>query len=37
MRFNKSARNIYNKISLGGFSAVSFTQCLIAIGCTHLH
>jgi hypothetical protein len=28
--------NIKNKISRGGFTAVFFVQCLIAIGCTSL-
>ena len=28
--------NIKNKISRGGFTAVFFIQCLIAIGCTNL-
>jgi hypothetical protein len=28
--------NIKNKISRGGFTAVFFVQCLVAIGCTTL-
>lgn len=31
-----SERNIANKISRGGFTAVFFVQCLVAIGCTSL-
>ena len=31
-----SERNINNKISRGGFTAVFFVQCLSAIGCTNL-
>ena len=30
-------RNIANKISRGGFSAVFLVQCLTAIGCHTLH
>jgi hypothetical protein len=30
-------RNIANKISRGGFSAVFFLQCMAAINCTALH
>lgn len=30
-------RNIANKISRGGFSAVFLLQCLAAINCTSLH
>ena len=30
---HESERNINNKISRGGFSAVFFVQCLIAAGC----
>jgi hypothetical protein len=30
-------RNLANKISRGGFTAVFFVQCLMAIGCTTLH
>lgn len=29
-------RNIANKISRGGFTAVFFVQCLVAIGCADL-
>jgi uncharacterized protein YgbK (DUF1537 family) len=32
-----SERNINNKISRGGFTAVFFMQCLNAIGCQTLH
>jgi hypothetical protein len=28
-----SERNINNKISRGGFTAVFFVQCLLAVGC----
>ena len=34
---NESERNINNKISRGGFTAVFFVQCLTAIGCHTLH
>ena len=34
---HESEKNINNKISRGGFTAVFFVQCLIAIGCTVLH
>lgn len=34
---HESERNINNKISRGGFTAVFFIQCLAAIGCTSLH
>ena len=30
-------RNIANKVSRGGFSAVFLLQCLTAINCTSLH
>lgn len=30
---HETERNIANKISRGGFSAVFFVQCLVAIGC----
>ena len=30
-------RNIANKVSRGGFSAVFLLQCLAAINCTSLH
>ncbi len=36
MGVHESERNINNKISRGGFTAVFFVQCLIAIGCTNL-
>ena len=32
----ETERNIANKISRGGFTAVFFVQCLVAIGCTML-
>ena len=32
----ETERNIANKISRGGFTAVFFLQCLSAIGCTVL-
>lgn len=32
----ETERNINNKISRGGFTAVFFVQCLVAIGCTTL-
>ena len=37
MGIHDSERNINNKISRGGFTAVFFVQCLVAIGCTTLH
>lgn len=33
MGVHETERNINNKISRGGFSAVFFVQCLIAAGC----
>ncbi len=33
MGVHDSERNINNKISRGGFTAVFFVQCLIAAGC----
>lgn len=33
---HESERNINNKISRGGFTAVFFLQCLVAIGCSSL-
>ena len=33
---SETETNIKNKISRGGFAAVFFVQCLIAIGCTAL-
>lgn len=36
MGVQESARNIANKISRGGFSAVFLLQCLEAIGCKSL-
>ena len=30
---HETERNINNKISRGGFTAVFFVQCLVAIGC----
>lgn len=32
----ETERNIANKIARGGFTAVFFVQCLVAIGCTSL-
>lgn len=32
--FPETERNIANKISRGGFTAVFFIQCLSAVGCT---
>jgi hypothetical protein len=32
----ETERNIANKISRGGFTAVFFVQCLVAIGCASL-
>ena len=34
---HETERNINNKISRGGFTAVFFLQCLDVIGCTTLH
>ena len=36
MGIHETERNINNKISRGGFTAVFFLQCLVAIGCTVL-
>lgn len=36
MGVNETERNINNKISRGGFTAVFFVQCLVAIGCRTL-
>ncbi|MCG8691719.1 MAG: DUF6471 domain-containing protein [Minwuiales bacterium] len=36
MGIHESERNIANKISRGGFTAVFFVQCLVAIGCSTL-
>ena len=36
MGVHDSERNINNKISRGGFTAVFFVQCLVAIGCASL-
>ena len=33
---HETERNINNKISRGGFTAVFFVQCLVAIGCANL-
>ena len=33
MGIPETERNIANKISRGGFTAVFFVQCLVAIGC----
>jgi hypothetical protein len=32
----ETERNIANKISRGGFTAVFFVQCLVAVGCVTL-
>ena len=32
----ESSRNLRNKVSRGGFSAVFFVQCLEAIGCDRI-
>ena len=37
MGIHETERNINNKISRGGFTAVFLLQCLVAIGCTTLH
>lgn len=34
---NETERNINNKLSRGGFSAVFFVQCLHVIGCKSLN
>lgn len=36
MGIHESEKNINNKISRGGFTAVFFVQCLVAIGCSTL-
>ena len=36
MGVHDSERNINNKVSRGGFTAVFFVQCLVAIGCINL-
>lgn len=36
MGIPETERNINNKISRGGFTAVFFVQCLLAIGCATL-
>lgn len=33
---HETERNINNKISRGGITAVFFVQCLVAIGCSNL-
>ena len=33
----ESELNIKNKLSRGGFTAVFFVQCLVAVGCSNLH
>ncbi len=33
---HETERNINNKISRGGFTAVFFVQCLVAVGCRSL-
>ena len=35
MGIHETERNINNKISRGGFTAVFFVQCLVAIGCAN--
>ena len=37
MGIHETERNTNNKISRGGFTAVFFLQCLVAIGCHTLH
>ncbi len=37
MGIHESDRNINNKISRGGFTAVFFVQCLVAIGCRNVY
>lgn len=37
MGIHETERNVNNKISRGGFTAVFFVQCLVAIGCSTLH
>ena len=37
MGVHETERNINNKISRGGFTAVFFVQCLVAVGCQALH
>ena len=36
MGIHETERNINNKISRGGFTAVFLVQCLAAIGCSSL-
>lgn len=36
MGIHETERNINNKISRGGFTAVFLIQCLLAIGCSNL-
>ncbi len=36
MGISETEANIKNKISRGGFTAVFFVQCLVAVGCTSL-
>lgn len=36
MGVRESEKNINNKISRGGFTAIFFVQCLVAIGCSNL-
>ena len=36
MGIHENERNINNKISRGGFTAVFFVQCLLAAGCREL-
>ena len=36
MGIHETERNINNKISRGGFTAVFFVQCLMAIGATEI-
>lgn len=37
MGIHETERNIANKISRGGFTAVFFVQCLVAIGAKHVY
>ena len=37
MGIHEGEKNIRNKISRGGFTAVFLIQCLVAAGCQNLH
>lgn len=37
MGIPETERNIANKLARGGFTAVFFVQCLVAVGCHTLH